>query len=555
MRGRARHARSTGPASPPLAIVLALALTAVSLAAQNGSAPTITSQDILAGLANPNRWLTYSGEYNGRRHSPLTQITPANVGRLTAQWTFQAETLALNRGFEATPLAVDGILYVTGSFNYAWALDGRTGRPFWKYRRELPNNLTYGAAAPVNRGFAILGDRLFMVTLDAHLLAMDSRTGSVIWDTVLADYRVGYSATLAPLVVNDKIIVGISGGEYPTRGFLDAYDPQTGNRVWRFYTVPGAGEKGSETWPNTDAIARGGGGTWMTGSYDPALNMIYWGTGNPNPDYYGSDREGDNLYTCSLVALDANTGALKWHYQFTPHDIHDWDANQIPVLADLTIGGSPKKVVMMANRNGFFYVLDRTTGKLLLARPFGEQRWAREIGVDGRPIVLNETGEKECIPDAHGSTNFMPPSFDPARGLFFVTARETCSAYVPMKPEFKPGASTTGGGVRRVVGNTYGALRAIDPTTGDRKWEFRYPTPTLAGVMSTASGLVFAGDSEGNFTAVDARTGKPLWHYPMGASIWGAAAMTFMLDGRQHIVIASGNTLVAFALPGVTASP
>src|SRR6516162_11094379 len=224
MRGRARHARSTGPASPPLAIVLALALTAVSLAAQNGSAPTITSQDILAGLANPNRWLTYSGEYNGRRHSPLTQITPANVGRLTAQWTFQAETLALNRGFEATPLAVDGILYVTGSFNYAWAIDGRTGRPFWKYRRELPNNLTYGAAAPVNRGFAILGDRLFMVTLDAHLLAMDSRTGSVIWDTVLADYRVGYSATLAPLVVNDKIIVGISGGEYPTRGFLDAYD-------------------------------------------------------------------------------------------------------------------------------------------------------------------------------------------------------------------------------------------------------------------------------------------------------------------------------------------
>jgi alcohol dehydrogenase (cytochrome c) len=444
---------------------------------------------------------------------------------------------------------VDGVLYVTGSFNYAWAIDARTGRPFWKYRRELPNNLTYGAAAPVNRGFAILGDRLFMVTLDAHLLAMDGRTGRIIWDTVLADYRVGYSATLAPLVVKDKVIVGISGGEYPTRGFLDAYDPQTGDRVWRFYTVPGAGEKGSETWPNTDVLARGGGGTWMTGSYDPALNLIYWGTGNPNPDYYGSDREGDNLYTCSLVALDADTGRLKWHFQFTPHDIHDWDANQVPVLADLTMGGSLRKVVMMANRNGFFYVLDRATGRLLLAKPFGEQRWARDVGVDGRPIVLNETGEKECIPDAHGSTNFMPPSFDPGRGLFFLTARETCSAYVPMKPEFKPGTSTTGGGVRRVSGNTYGALRAIDPTTGERKWEFRYPTPTLAGVMSTASGLVFAGDSEGNFTAVDARTGQPLWHYPTGASIWGAAAMTFMLDGRQHVLIASGNTLVAFALP------
>ncbi|PYR38549.1 MAG: PQQ-dependent dehydrogenase, methanol/ethanol family, partial [Acidobacteria bacterium] len=251
MRAMARLTWLTAPCA-------VVSLAAVSLVAQNAS-PAITGQDILAGLTNPGRWLTYSGEYNGRRHSPLTQITPANVGRLAPQWTFQAETLALNRGFEATPLAVDGILYVTGSFNYAWAIDARTGRPFWKYRRELPNNLTYGASAPVNRGFAILGDRLFMVTLDAHLLAMDSRTGGVIWDTVLADYRVGYSATLAPLVVKDKIIVGISGGEYPTRGFLDAYDPQTGNRVWRFYTVPGAGEKGSETWPNTDVLARGGG--------------------------------------------------------------------------------------------------------------------------------------------------------------------------------------------------------------------------------------------------------------------------------------------------------
>jgi alcohol dehydrogenase (cytochrome c) len=540
MRETVRYARVAWVVAP---------LAVVSLAAQNGSPRAITTGDIQAGLANPARWLTYSGDYTGQRHSPLTQITPANVGRLAAQWTFQAETLALNRGFEATPLAVDGILYVTGSFNYAWALDARTGRPFWRYRRELPNNLTYGASAPVNRGFAILGDRLFMVTLDAHLLAMDSRTGSIIWDTVLADYRVGYAATLAPLVVKDKIIIGISGGEYPTRGFLDAYDPRTGKRVWRFYTVPGAGEPGSETWPNTDAMARGGGATWMTGSYDPELNLIYWGTGNPNPDYYGSDRKGDNLYTCSIIAVDADTGALKWHFQFTPHDIHDWDANQIPVLADLTIGGAPRKVVMMANRNGFFYLLDRVTGKLLLAKPFGEQRWAREVDAAGRPIVLNETGEKECIPDAHGSTNFMPPSFDPVRGLFFVTSRETCAVYVPMKPDFKPGATTTGGGVRRLTANTYGALRALDPRTAERRWEFRYPTPTLAGVMSTASGLVFAGDSEGNFTAFDARNGKPLWHYPTGSSIWGAAAMTHMLDGRQHVLITAGNTLVSFALP------
>jgi alcohol dehydrogenase (cytochrome c) len=521
-----------------------------SLAAQQPSGPAITGQDLLGGLSNPTRWLTYSGDYTGRRHSPLTQITPENVRRLTAQWTFQAETMALNRGFEATPLAVDGVLYVTGSNNYAWALDGRTGRPFWRYRRELPNNLTYGASAPVNRGFGILGDRLFMVTLDAHLLAMDSRTGQIIWDVVLEDYRVGYSATLAPLIVKDKVIVGISGGEYATRGFIDAYDPQTGKRVWRFYTVPGAGEPGSETWPNVDAMKRGGGGAWMTGSYDPELNLIYWGTGNPNPDYYGSDREGDNLYTCSLLALDADTGSLKWYYQFTPHDIHDWDANQVPVLGDLAIGGQPRKVVMVANRNGFFYVLDRMTGALLLGKPFGEQTWAREIGADGRPIVLNETGIKECIPDAHGSTNFMPPSYDPRRGLFFVNTRETCAAYVPVKQEIKPGLASTGGGVRRVNDrDTYGALRAIDPRTGERKWEFRYPAPTLAGVMSTASGVVFAGDNEGNFTAFDAQRGKPLWHYPTGSSIWGAASMTYMLDGRQHVLIAAGNTLVAFALP------
>jgi alcohol dehydrogenase (cytochrome c) len=521
-----------------------------SLSAQQTSGPMITRQDLLAGLANPARWLTYSGDYSAQRHSPLMQITPENVRRLTPQWTFQAETMALNRGFEATPLAVDGVLYVTGSNNYAWALDGRTGRPFWKYRRELPGNLTYGASAPVNRGFAILGDRLFMVTLDAHLLAMDSRTGEIVWDVVLADYRVGYSATLAPLIVKDKVIVGISGGEYATRGFIDAYDPQTGKRAWRFYTVPGAGEPGSETWPNLDAMKRGGGGAWMTGSYDPELNLVYWGTGNPNPDYYGSDREGDNLYTCSLLALDPDTGTLKWHYQFTPHDIHDWDANQVPVLGDLAIGGQPRKVVMLANRNGFFYVLDRVTGKLLLGKPFGAQTWAREIGVDGRPIVLNETGAKDCIPDAHGSTNFMPPSYDPRRGLFFFNTRETCAEYVPLKAEIRPGFSSTGGGVRRVSDrNTYGALRAIDPRTGEQKWQFRYPAPTLAGVMSTAAGLVFAGDNKGNFTAYDAQNGKPLWHYPTGSSIWGAASMTYMLDDRQHVLIAAGNTLVAFALP------
>jgi alcohol dehydrogenase (cytochrome c) len=513
------------------------------------AAPGVTFEDLLNGLSNPSRWLTYSGDYTGRRHSPLTQITPDNVKNLSVEWTFQSETMALNRGFEATPIMIDGVLYVTGSNNYAWAIDARTGRQFWRYRRELPARLTAGGSYPVNRGFGVLGDRLFMVTLDAHLLALEMKTGSVVWDVVLEDYRKGYAATLAPLVVKDKVIVGISGGEYATSGFIEAYDPNSGARLWRFNTIPGPGEPGSETWPSADVMARGGGAAWVTGTYDPDLNLLYWGTGNPNPDFYGDDRQGDNLYTSSLLALDADTGKLKWHYQFTPHDTHDWDANQVPVLTDLVIGGQPRKVVMQANRNGFFYVLDRATGKLLLAKPFTETSWAREIGPDGRPIVLDVDGSKACIPDVHGGTNFMSPSYDPALRLFFVTSRETCVMYLPQKQEIQAGQPSMGGALRRVQNRSYGALRALDPATGERRWEFRYSSPSMAGVMSTASGLVFAGDNEGNFMAFDARSGKNLWHRQTGTPIWGAAASTYMLDGRQYVVITSGTNLIAFALP------
>ena len=507
--------------------------------------PGVSYGDILEGLKNPNRWLTYSGDYTGRRHSPLTQITQANVGRLKPEWTFQTGTMTRGRGFEATPLLWDGVLYVTGSNNFAWALDARTGRPFWTYRRNLPDDLTYGAQAPVNRGFGILDNRLFMVTLDAHLLAFDRATGRILWDIVLADYKIGYSSTLAPLVVDNKVIVGISGGEYPTKGFLDAYDPATGQRLWRFNTIPNPGERGSETWPATAGrLERGGGATWMTGTYDPELNLLYWGTGNPNPDYNGDDRKGDNLYTNSLIAIDAATGTLKWHYQFTPHDTHDWDANQVPVLADWP----DRKVVMLANRNGFFYVLDRRTGELLVGKPFTDTTWAREIGKDGRPIVLNE-GDKGCIPDMWGGTNFNPPTYDPALKMFFLNARETCATYETSPATIAPGRTSFGGVVRMDRDKAYGALRALDATTGERKWEFKYPQPTMAGVMSTASGLVFAGDNEGNFMAFDSRTGKNLWRYSTGTPVWGAAPMTYLLDGKQYVVIASGTTLLTFALP------
>ena len=516
--------------------------------AQNGDSG-VTYEDLLNGLSEPSSWLTYSGDYTGQRHSPLTMITPENVQDLVPIWTFQTGTMTRGRGFETTPLVLDGVLYVTGSNNLAWALDARTGRPFWQYRRNLPDDLTYGSSAPVNRGFGILGDRLFMVTLDAHLLALDRKTGSVLWDIELADYRIGYAATLAPLVVDDKVIVGISGGEYPTRGFIDAYDPTTGDRIWRFYTVPSPGEFGSETWPDDpEVMARGGGGTWMTGSFDPELDLIYWGTGNPNPDYYGEKREGDNLFTNSIVAIEANTGILRWHYQFTPHDLHDWDSNHVPVLADLVLDGELRKVVMVANRNGFFYMLDRVTGELLVGKPFTDTTWAREIGSDGRPIVLND-GSKGCLPDPWGGTNFMPPSFNPDLGILFVTAREVCATFVPQEPEIIPGRTSFGGVVWIDRDQGYGALRAIDVRTGERQWEFRYPSATMAGVMTTASGLVFAGDHEGNFMAFDASTGRNLWHYQTGSRIWGAAAMTHVLDGRQHVLIPSGTTLVAFALP------
>ena len=530
-------------------LVPVLVFAGVVLAIAQQAAPEVTYQDLLDGLKDPTRWITYSGDYSGQRHSPLKQITPENARHLVAQWTFQTETTARGRGFEATPLILDGVLYVTGPNNYAWALDARTGKMFWRYRRELPADLTYGASAPVNRGFGILGDRLFLTTLDAHLVALDTKTGNVLWDIELADYKAGHSATMAPLVVKDKVIVGISGGDYPTRGFLDAYDPANGKRIWRFYTVPSPGEPGSETWPaSPELLARGGGATWVTGSYDPELNTLYWGTGNPNPDYYGEDRKGENLYTCSLIALDADTGTLKWHYQFTPHDLHDWDSNHVPVLADLAIGGQRRKVVMVANRNGFFYVLDRITGKVLLGKPFTETTWARELGPDGHPIVLND-GSKGCLPDNWGGTVFMPPSFDPALGLFFVTARETCATFVPEKQVIAPGRFSLSGTVRRDLAKAYGALRAIDAATGERRWEFKFATPSFAGVLSTASGVVFDGDNEGNFMAFDARTGTNLWHYQTGSPLWGGSPMTYTLDGRQYVVIGSGSSIVAFALP------
>ena len=510
----------------------------------------VTNRDLLDGLKDPTRWLTYSGTYDGQRHSPLTQIMPDNVDRLTAQWTFQTGQLG---SFQTTPIVVDGVIYATGFNNNAWAIDARSGRAIWRYRRNLPEDLKLCCGA-VNRGFAVLGDRLFMTTLDAHLVALDMKTGTPLFDVELADYRQGYSATVAPLVVKEKVIVGVAGAEYGIRGFIDAYDVHTGKRAWRFYTVAGPGDAGARSWPQGDAYQRGGGSIWVTGTYDPEQNLIFFGTGNPGPDYYSSAREGDNLYTASLVALDADTGQARWHYQFTPHDVHDWDSTQVPVLGELMINGQSRKVVMFANRNGFFYTIDRVTGRVIVAKPFVQTTWATEIDSTGRPMLLaghtpDDVGNKTC-PDLGGGTNFMSPSFDPTTRLFFVTARETCAVYYAYDQRFKPGDQYTGGGQSRPRDQkNFGALRAIDPVTGLIKWEFRYTSVSGSGVLSTASGVVFAGDGDGNIMAFDSRTGKNLWHYQLGFSMRATAGTTYMLDGRQYLLVPAGSMLTAFALP------
>ncbi|MBM3817782.1 MAG: PQQ-dependent dehydrogenase, methanol/ethanol family [Acidimicrobiia bacterium] len=533
-----------------LALAAALVAATVAAAQEQLPPPLVTWQEVLDGLpADGSRWLTFGGDFTNQRHSPLTQITPANVTRLQPQWTFQTGTLG---NFETTTLVRDNVLYVTGPQNVAWAIDARTGRQIWRYRRELPQNLT-ACCGLVNRGFAVLGDKLYMTTLDAHLLALDMKTGAVAWDATMEEYKNGYASTIAPLVIKDKVIVGVAGGEFGIRGFIDAYDAQTGKRAWRFYTIPGPGEPGHDTWSG-DSWKIGGASVWVTGAYDPEQNIVMYGIGNPGPDYYGAERKGDNLYSASIVALDADTGRLRWHYQFTPHDVHDWDATEVPILADLTIGGQLRKTVLFANRNGFFYVLDRTNGRVILAKPFVTTTWAKEIGANGRPVELpghtpDEKGTVTC-PDLTGGTNFWPPSYDPATRLFFVNARESCMTYFSFKPEYKAGERFTGGAGQRVTTlPVYGALRAIDPMTGDRKWEFRLITPSTSGILTTASGLLFSGDAEGSLIALDSRTGKLVWRYQMGATLHGTSPVTYMLDGRQHLLVPAGTTLTAWALP------
>jgi alcohol dehydrogenase (cytochrome c) len=444
-------------------------------------------------------------------------------------------------------------MFFTGAANHAYALDLLTGKSVWHYTKSVPKGVQ-GCCGSVNRGFAALGNKLFKLNFEAKLVALDAKTGEQLWETTVDDFKKGYSTTAAPLVIKNQVIVGVSGAEFGTRGFIDSYDPETGKRLWRFYTVAAPGEPGGDTWKN-DAWQRGGGSTWVTGSFDPELNLIYWGTGNPGPDMDGDVRPGDNLYTCSMVALDADTGKLKWHYQFTPHDVHDWDATEDPVLLDLTIGGKKVKALLQANRNGFVYALDRASGRVLAAKSYTKVTWSSGIDNSGRPVLLpgqdpSEQGTVSC-PGLGGGHNWQPTSYSPLTGLFYFGSTDGCHIYYKSNQQYVEGLWYQLSIFEDLPKSTgVGSVIAVDPTTGDTKWRFVTVGTPSGGMLSTAGGLLFTGDRHGFVIAFDARTGKPLWKFPAGGPIV-SGAITYSFEGRQYVAVAAGSALIAFAIPRI----
>jgi alcohol dehydrogenase (cytochrome c) len=511
------------------------------------ASPPVTYERLLRADREPENWLMYSGNYNGNRFSSLDQITTENVARLRFKWAYQMKTV---EKVEATPLVVDSVMYLTEPPNAVSALDAGTGRPLWTYRRSLPEKINV-CCGQVNRGLAILGDRLFVGTLDAHLLALDRNTGSVIWDVAVADYRMGYSITAAPLAVKNTIVTGIAGGEYGIRGFVDGYDAGTGKHLWRFNAIPGPGEPGHDGWVG-ESWKTGGGPSWLTGSFDPELNTIYWGIGNPAPDWNGAVRPGDNSYSNCVVALDADTGKLKWYFQFTPHDVHDWDAVQIPVLVDALWQGRPRRLLYWANRNAFFYVLDRESGEFLLAKPFVRQTWAGGINQQGRPMPYpgsDPTARGTLVyPGVQGATNWYSPSYSPLTRLFYLSVWDYATRYQLGDAVYSPGNRYAGSVPVDIPEDPgAGSIRAINPQTGAVQWEHKLPSKPQSGVLSTRGGLVFGGINEGEFFALDAQTGREVWHANTGGMI-AAGPITYLERGRQLVSVAAGSSIFTFGL-------
>jgi alcohol dehydrogenase (cytochrome c) len=525
-----------------------------------GSAPApaliepVTFADLRDSDGHPAEWLMYSGSYASHRYSPLTQINRGNIGDLRVEWQRQLSTPA--EKVETSPVVRGSTMFVTEPPNRVHALNATTGRVLWTYSRELPTRLLL-CCGPVNRGVAVLGDRVFVGTLDAHLVALEASTGKVMWDVAVADASKGYSITAAPLAIENMIVTGVACGEFGARGMIDAYDALSGERRWRFYTVPDAGQPGSETW-GRNSLGRGGAPTWLTGAFDPDLRLIYWGVGNPSPNFYGENRRGDNLYTNSVVALDADSGKLRWYFQFTPHDLHDWDSVQIPVLVDAVVEGSKRKLLAWANRNGFYYLLDRATGKFLFGAPFVKQTWADGLDASGRPKTRPEsvpTLEGSVVyPGIAGGTNWWSPTYDPECGLMYVPTVDKGAIFYgsPHEPLDEFGENL--GGTTMPIPNEDAivAVKAIEVTTGRICWQHGGPARRthmeMNGLMSTGGKLVFGGDDGERFFALDAETGAELWSFLTGGTIY-AAPVTYEVDGRQYIAVASGRTILTFALP------
>lgn len=504
-------------------------------------APPIAAQELdQAAMVKPamDTWPTYNGDYSGKRFSPLDQINASNVGSLTLAWVFHPHASTI----KSTPLEVNGILYFTVPDN-VWAVDARFGREIWHYHRDSEGDHIG------NRGLGMYKNWLYFTTPDSHVVCLDAKDGAVRWIVELADPKLGYFATMAPLVVRDHVIVGVSGDVTDIRGFLESLDPETGKIQWRWYTEPDPGQPGSETWPrDTDALLHGGGMTWMTGTYDPELNLLYWGTGNPNPVLAGDGRVGDNLYTCSIVALNPDSGKLAWYFQPSPHDVHDWDAVETPVLFDAEFNGKQRKLLAQASRNGFFFLLDRTTGQHLVTAPFIDQTWAKGIDSRGRPIAKPDAAPSPdgalVEPGSDGASNWMAPSFDPQTGLFYVTARRNFSIFYLTATGKAEGWA---GRDRNLWANS--TLRALDYHTGKVVWNHEIGNgQSISGILTTAGHLLFSADNSGNLLALDPATGKTLWHLNAGGHL-DASPMTYQLDGRQYLIFAVQDILYAFALP------
>jgi alcohol dehydrogenase (cytochrome c) len=541
--------------SPGLAFFfMQLAACALSIEGQSGQSPVtavteVSAEDLLARPVGAN-WTSYNGDYSGQRYSSLKEINRSNVGQLRAAWVFHPGN---SQRLEATPVVIRGMMYVT-SANDVFALDARTGRVVWHHQRAISSGLLDDAAAHKNRGVAVWQHFVYAETDDAHLLCLDARSGTLLWDVQYADKAFHYGATSAPLVVKDSVIVGTSGGDSGVRGFVAAYDALTGKLKWRFWTIPGPGEFGSDSWPG-DSYLHGGATTWMPGTYDPQLNTIYWTTSNAAPDFVGDTRPGDNLYTACVVALNPDTGELKWYFQFTPHDLYDYDANETPVLVDEQENGLTRRLLLQADRNGFFYVLDRTNGKFLRATPFVKKlNWANGIDASGRPIPSGRIPSSEgtyICPGIDGATNWFSPSYNPGTGLFYFMALEACNMYFAKPQPFTKGETYYGTGTKHVPDeHAQKILLALSVADGKTVWS--YPQvghgDSWGGTLTTAGGLVFFADDAESLEAVDATAGRPLWHFNTGQRMF-ASPMSYAVDGVQYVAISAGSDVISFALP------